>query len=117
MPRRKGLLSWGCAPRSAFGLTFRAEPEPRASPICLVLANGGAEPSPHIRRRSRNGPASTFCAKPERSVHAAVLFLPTIASQISFAETRTAIVNPKNGPKSCIAGMLVMKSPGTDVCR
>jgi hypothetical protein len=38
-----------------------------------------------------------------------------MASQISFAETLTAIVNPKNGPKSCVAGMLVMNSPRIDV--
>jgi hypothetical protein len=33
-----------------------------------------------------------------------------MASQISFAETLAEIVNAKNGPKSCVAGMLVMKS-------
>jgi hypothetical protein len=33
-----------------------------------------------------------------------------MASQISFAETLAEIVNAKNGPKSCVAAMLVMKS-------
>ena len=37
------------------------------------------------------------------------------ALPISLAEARTETVNPKNGPKSCDAGMLVMNSPGTDV--
>lgn len=36
---------------------------------------------------------------------------------INFADARTAIVNPKNGPKSCVAGMLVINNPGRLVCK
>src|ERR1051325_11257368 len=38
-------------------------------------------------------------------------------SHISRAEVRTEIVKPKNGPKSCPAGILVMNRPGTDVSK
>ena len=36
-------------------------------------------------------------------------------AQISCAAARTATVKPKNGPKSCVAGMLVMNKPGMEV--
>ena len=53
-------------------------------------------------------------------MNAFVLFVPfcgylLTASQINFAETLTEIVKARNGPKSCVAGMLVMKRPGMDV--
>ena len=38
-------------------------------------------------------------------------------SQINFADVLTEIVNPKKGPKSCVAGMLVMNKPGTEVSK
>ena len=41
-----------------------------------------------------------------------LLYRPTMARPINFAAVPTATVNPKNGPKSRVAGMLVMKSPG-----
>jgi hypothetical protein len=31
------------------------------------------------------------------------------------ADALTLTVNPKNAPKSCVAGMLVMNSPGTEL--
>jgi len=36
---------------------------------------------------------------------------------INRADVRTELVNPKNGPKSCIAGMLVMNKPRTEVSK
>jgi len=41
-----------------------------------------------------------------------LLYRPTMARPINFAAVPTATVNPKNGPKSRAAGMLLMKSPG-----
>src|SRR5689334_5001111 len=35
-------------------LAYGAEPEPRAQPIPLKYVDGGADPSPHIRRQSRS---------------------------------------------------------------